>query len=73
MARLTAKGRRDLPSKDFAGGKGSYPIENESHARDALAMVVRWGSPAKQAEVRANVRSKYPDMHITTHTSKNTK
>lgn len=37
MAPLTSKARNALPTKDFAGPDRSYPIENASHARNALA------------------------------------
>lgn len=62
MARLSAAARRKLPSKDFAGGKGSYPIEDANHARAALSMVSRYGTPAKKAQVRAKVHAKYPSI-----------
>jgi hypothetical protein len=71
MARLTAKGRSQIAAKNFAGPGRSYPIEDASHARAALSMVSRYGSPAEKSQVRSRVAAKYP--HITTHTSKNTK
>ncbi len=42
MAKLTAKARKKIPSSKFAlpgknGKRGKYPVENASHARDALA------------------------------------
>lgn len=43
MAKLTTKARDKLPAKDFAGPDRSYPVENKSHARNAL-------SRASQAE-----------------------
>lgn len=57
-----------MPKKDFAvpstrkGGKGGYPIEDESHARNALARVSQFGSPAEKKEVRAKVKAKYPGI-----------
>lgn len=72
MAKLTATDRKNLKSSQFAapeqgqgkGGKGSgsYPIPDKSHARAALSMVSRFGSPAKKAEVRAAVKRKYPTI-----------
>lgn len=72
MAKLTAKDRKALPRSDFAlpgkgagpGGKGSgsYPIPDESHARNALARVAQHGSAAEQRQVRAKVHAKYPDI-----------
>lgn len=73
MARLTAKQRKALPKSSFAiksragtpQGKakgGSYPIPDKSHARNALARVSQFGTPAEKAKVRSAVRAKYPGM-----------
>jgi hypothetical protein len=62
MAKLTTKGRKDIATKNFAGPDRSYPIEDKSHARNALARVSQHGSPAVKAEVRAKVHSKYPGI-----------
>lgn len=62
MAKLTTKERKKLPGKDFALGKGRYPIEDASHARNALARVAQHGSPAEKAKVRAKVHEKYPGI-----------
>lgn len=35
MAKLTAKARKKLPAKDFAGAGRSYPVEDKAHARAA--------------------------------------
>ena len=69
MAKLNAKSRNALPSKDFAGPDRSYPIEDKSHARNALARVSQHGSPAEKAKVRAAVHKKYPDIqsHVDKH------
>lgn len=37
MAKLTTKARNALPKAAFAGPDRSYPVENKSHARNALA------------------------------------
>lgn len=66
MARLTAAGRRN-PKAKFAlheNGKDSYPIEDKSHARDALAMVAAHGTPHEKAVVRAHVHGAYPGIKI---------
>lgn len=36
MAKLTAKTRSKIPTKQFAGPGRSFPIENKSHARAAI-------------------------------------
>ncbi len=59
MAKLTAAARKKIPKKDFAGPDGSYPIENASHARNALARAS--GKPV-EARVRAAVHKKYPNI-----------
>ncbi len=62
MAKLTAAKRNKIPGKDFAGPDRSYPVEDASHARNALARVSQHGSPALKAKVRAKVHKKYPSM-----------
>ena len=69
---LNAAERRALPDKDFAlpgKGKGpqgkqagSYPIPDKSHARMALAMVAKHGTPEKKEKVRAAVAKKFPGI-----------
>lgn len=61
MAKLTAKTRNAIPSKDFAGPDRSFPIEDEPHAKNALSRVSN-KSPALKARVRAKVKSKYPNI-----------
>lgn len=65
MAKLTAKTRNAIPAKDFAGPDRSYPIEDKSHARNALARVAN-KSPALKARVDAAVHRKYPSIGKTT-------
>lgn len=68
MARLSAATRKALPKSDFAlpskrhGGKGGYPIPDESHARNALARVSQFGSSEQKAEVRAKVHRRFPSI-----------
>lgn len=76
MAKLTAAARRALPKADFAvpgtrsssGGKGGYPVPDKNHARAALSMVSRFGTPAQKTAVKAKVAKKFPGMgHPATH------
>lgn len=62
MAVLTTKNRNALPTKDFAGPDRSYPVNDASHARNALSRVSQYGTPEEKAEVRAKVASKYPNI-----------
>jgi hypothetical protein len=64
---LTYRKREALPNADFAvilkDGTRKYPIENEAHARNALARVSRFGSPEEKAEVCRKVHRRYPEIH----------
>lgn len=60
--KLTAKARRAIPTKEFAGPDRSYPIEDLSHARNALSRVSQFGTEELKAKVRAAVKRKYPDL-----------
>lgn len=62
MAKLKAKTRNALPASDFAGPDRSYPINDASHARNALARVSQFGTAALKAKVRAKVHRKYPGI-----------
>lgn len=63
MAKLTSKERNQLPSSDFAEpSKRKYPIENPSHARNALARVSQHGSPTEKSSIKAKVHRKYPSI-----------
>jgi hypothetical protein len=64
MTKLTAKARKKIPTKDFAGPDRSYPIEDKSHARNALARVSQHGSPALKAKVKAKVHRKFPGIEM---------
>ena len=59
MSLLTAKRRNALSGKEFAGPDRSYPIQDASHARNALARAS--GKPV-EAEIRSKVHSKYPGI-----------
>ena len=63
MAKLSGAARKALPSKSFAEpDKRKYPIENEAHARNALARVAQSGTPTEKAKVKAAVKKKYPSI-----------
>lgn len=59
---LNAARRNALPADDFAGPGRSYPINDASHARNALSRVSQFGSPALKARVRSAVHRKYPGI-----------
>ena len=62
MSVLTTKGRKALSAKSFAGPDRSYPINDMSHARNALSRVSANGSDALKAQVRAAVHKKFPGI-----------
>jgi hypothetical protein len=63
MAKLTSKQRNALPKKSFAiPGERAYPINDKSHARNALARVSQHGSPTEKTKVRSAVKRKYPGI-----------
>lgn len=63
MATLTASARRKLPASAFVyPGTRSYPIHDMNHARAALSMVAKNGSPDQQATVKAAVYKRYPAL-----------
>jgi hypothetical protein len=61
---LTAAARNKIPHADFAGPDESYPIEDEAHARNALARAAQNGDPALIARVKAAVRKKFPHIMV---------
>lgn len=62
-AELTAKKRNKLPKTAFAiPGKRAYPIQDLAHARNALARVAQFGTPAEKKAVRAAVYRRYPQL-----------
>jgi hypothetical protein len=61
VAKLTAKKRNALPASTFAGPDRSYPVNDKSHARNALSRVSQF-APDLKAKVRAKVHAKFPDI-----------
>jgi hypothetical protein len=57
--KLTAKARKAIPTSEFAGPDRSFPIEDKSHARNALARAHFAKNPAA---IRRKVHAKYPDI-----------
>lgn len=62
MAKLTTEARKKIPAKDFAGPDRSYPIEDASHARNALARASQHATSGLKAKIRAKVHAKYPTI-----------
>lgn len=69
MNKLDLRARKALPSSDFAvpakaPASGSYPVEDSGHAKAALSRVAANGSPAIKSQVKAKVKSKFPNMKV---------
>jgi len=61
-AELTTEAREKLPEKAFALAGGRYPINDATHARNALARVSQFGTPGEKSKVRAAVHKKFPGI-----------
>ena len=57
--RLTPSARKRIPTSEFAGPDRSYPLNDESHARNALA---RASGKSIEPEIRAKVHARFPDI-----------
>ena len=62
MSVLTAARRNKLPASTFAGPDRSYPINDMSHARNALARASQNAGPELKAKIRAKVHRKFPGI-----------
>jgi hypothetical protein len=61
--KLTTEGREHVAGHNFAEPKDrKYPIEDEAHARNALARVSQHGTPEEKKKVEAAVYAKYPGL-----------
>lgn len=65
MARLTTAARNALPDSDFAGPGRTYPVEDASHARNALARGAQHAGPALQSKIKGKVSRKFPKIDVT--------
>jgi len=60
---LTTKKRKALPTSDFAiPGRRAYPVNDASHARNALSRVSQYGTPEEKTAVRRKVKRKFPGI-----------
>lgn len=63
MAKLTYQQRKRLPDSAFVfPEKRAYPIQDEAHARNALARVSAYGTPSEKVAVRRAVYRRYPGL-----------
>lgn len=65
MAKLTYEKRKKMAASKFAEPKKrKYPIEDKSHARNALARVSEYGDKSEKKKVRSAVEKKYPSIKV---------
>ncbi len=63
MARLTYKQRKKMKKSSFVfPGTKKYPINDPSHARNALSRVSQFGTSSEKSRVRAAVKRRYPSI-----------
>ena len=55
MAKLSTAARKDLPKKDFAGPRDSYPVPDRKHAK---AAILDAGIEAKRGKISSTEKSK---------------
>jgi hypothetical protein len=67
MAKLNAAKRNALATGTFALPGRRYPLEDASHARNALARAAQHASPAEQATIRRKVHAKFPGIGKSDH------
>lgn len=61
---LTTKARKGLKTSQFALPGRRYPLNDISHARNALARVSQFGSISEKMRVRSAVRRKFPTIAV---------
>ena len=65
MAALTEEERAKLPDSAFADPeKRAYPIQDEEHAKAALARVKQNGTKDEQKKVAKKVHERYPKLQL---------
>jgi len=63
MTKLTSKKRKRLRDSSFAlPAQRKYPINDITHARNALARVAQNGTEYEKRKVKAAVYKKYPSL-----------
>ncbi len=62
MAKLTAAARKKIPAAKFAGKDRSFPVEDKTHAREAISGATRSEragniGPSEEAKIKAKART----------------
>jgi hypothetical protein len=64
MAALTSTKRKALPDSAFAGPGRSFPIQDKSHARNALARAAQSATPDLQSTIKTKVKKRFPSIAV---------
>ncbi len=62
MAKLTSKARGALANAAFALPGRRYPINDPSHARNALSRAAKNATPEEQAIIKRKVAARFPGI-----------
>jgi hypothetical protein len=62
MAKLSARGRKAIPTKNFALSGRRYPIHDRAHGANALSRCKAHCSPSEYKTVRGKVCARYPTL-----------
>lgn len=62
MAVLTAASRKKIKPSKFAVPGRKYPIQDISHARNAMSRVRQYGTAAERKQVYSAVAKAYPGL-----------
>lgn len=66
MAKMTTRQRNRMRDSSFAiPSERAYPIQDVTHARNALARVSQHGTPTERRKVQTAVKRKYPNIKQT--------
>jgi predicted RNase H-like nuclease (RuvC/YqgF family) len=63
MAKLTSKQRNALPDSAFAGPHRSFPVNDPSHARNALARASQF-HPELKSKLKTKIKKKFPGIKM---------
>lgn len=62
MSKLSTDKRNNLANGTFALPGRRYPINDENHARNALARASQFATPLEQELIKRKVHQKFPEI-----------
>jgi len=64
VSKLSPTARSRLSAKTFALPGRRYPLNNPSHARNALARASQHATPAERATIKRKVKARFPSIDV---------